>query len=88
MEAPCKTSREVNMNVVHARCCGIDVHQASLAVCVSIKEEGKSETHKLVCGPTTKELFAIVGLESVSNAALRWAVESVRTFSASWATLT
>lgn len=59
MEAPCKTSREVSMNVVHARCCGIDVHQASLAVCVSIKEEGKSETQKLVCGTTTKELLRL-----------------------------
>lgn len=28
------------MEVVHPRCCGIDVHQASLAVCVAIKEKG------------------------------------------------
>ena len=27
------------MEVVHPRCCGIDVHQASLAICVSIKED-------------------------------------------------
>ena len=31
------------MEVIHARCCGIDVHQASLAVCVSIKEEAPGE---------------------------------------------
>ena len=45
------------MEVVHARCCGIDVHQASLAVCVSIKEEGRTQKHKLVCGTTTAELL-------------------------------
>jgi transposase len=47
------------MDVVHARCCGIDVHQARLAVCVSIKEEGKSEKYKLCCGTTTAELLRL-----------------------------
>jgi transposase len=45
------------MEVVHARCCGIDVHQASLAVCVSVKEDGKSDKHRLSCGTTTAELL-------------------------------
>jgi transposase len=49
----------MTMDVIHARCCGIDVHQASLAVCVSIKEEGKSEKHKLSCGTTTTELLRL-----------------------------
>jgi transposase len=47
------------MEVVHPRCCGIDVHQASLAVCVAIKEDGKSEKHKLRCGTTTAELLRL-----------------------------
>jgi transposase len=47
------------MEVVHPRCCGIDVHQASLAVCVGIKEKGKSEKHKLLCGTTTAELLRL-----------------------------
>lgn len=47
------------MDVVHARCCGIDVHQASLAVCVSIKEGGGQEKHKLRCGTTTAELLQL-----------------------------
>jgi len=47
------------MDVVHARCCGIDVHQASLAVCVSIKEKGKTEKQKLRCGTTTAELLRL-----------------------------
>jgi transposase len=47
------------MDVVYARCCGIDVHQASLAVCVSIKEGGQSEKHQLRCGTTTAELLRL-----------------------------
>ncbi|MGA2346189.1 MAG: IS110 family transposase [Candidatus Sulfotelmatobacter sp.] len=47
------------MEVVHPRCSGIDVHQASLAVCVAIKEEGNSEKHKLRCGTTTAELLRL-----------------------------
>jgi transposase len=45
---------------VHARCCGIDVHQARLAVCVSIKEAGEQKKHKLSCGTTTAELLRLV----------------------------
>ena len=47
------------MEVVHPRCCGIDVHQASVAVCVSIKEGGKTEKYKLCCGTTTAELLRL-----------------------------
>jgi transposase len=47
------------MEIVHPRCCGIDVHQASLAVCVSIKEKGKSEKYQLRCGTTTQELLRL-----------------------------
>ena len=47
------------MEVVHPRCCGIDVHQAKLAVCVSIKESVKSEKFKLCCGTTTAELLRL-----------------------------
>jgi transposase len=47
------------MEVVHPRCCGIDVHQASLAVCVSVKEGGKTEKYKLCCGTTTAELLRL-----------------------------
>ena len=47
------------MDVVYARCCGIDVHQASLAVCVSIKDGGRSEKYKLRSGTTTAELLRL-----------------------------
>lgn len=47
------------MDVIHGRCCGIDVHQASVAVCVSIKEEGQVEKYKLCCGTTSWELLRL-----------------------------
>jgi transposase len=47
------------MEVVHPRCSGIDVHQASLAVCVSIKEGRRTEKYKLCCGTTTAELLRL-----------------------------
>ena len=47
------------MEVAHGRCCGIDVHQAKVSVCVSIKEEGRSEKYKLECGTTTAELLSL-----------------------------
>jgi hypothetical protein len=43
------------MEVFHPRCCGIDVHQASLAVRVAIIEDGKSEKHKLRWDKTSME---------------------------------
>ena len=61
------------MEVVHPRCCGIDVHQASLAVCVSIKEEGTSQKYKLRCGTTTVELLRLadwLGEHRVTHVAL------------------
>lgn len=47
------------MEVVHPRCCGIDVHQASLAICVSIKEGARTEKYKLRCGTTTADLLRL-----------------------------
>lgn len=47
------------MEVIHPRCCGIDVHQASLAVSVAIKEGSRNEKHKLRCGTTTAELLRL-----------------------------
>jgi transposase len=47
------------MEVVHPRCCGIDVHQARLAVCVSIKETRKTEKYQLSCGTITADLLRL-----------------------------
>jgi transposase len=47
------------MEVVHPRCCGIDVHQANLAVCVSIKQGQETQRYRLNCGTTTQELLRL-----------------------------
>ena len=47
------------MEVAHPCCCGIDVHQSSLAVCVSMKEGTRTEKHRLCCGTNTAELLRL-----------------------------
>ncbi len=47
------------MDVVHPRCCGIDVHQATYSACVSIKDGAQVEKHKLRGGTTVAELAAL-----------------------------
>jgi hypothetical protein len=44
------------MDIVHPRCCGIDVHNASDCCCISIKESGKTEKLKGRYGTTTSQL--------------------------------
>ncbi len=42
---------------IHRRCCGIDVHKKSLAVCVSLwEEDGRLEQYKRLFGTMTSEL--------------------------------
>ncbi len=49
------------MEVVHSRCCGLDVHQASVCACVSIKEGGKAVKHTRRFGTNTEDLWALAG---------------------------
>jgi hypothetical protein len=35
------------MEVQHSRCCGIDIHKKSIAVCVLIRESGRKEQKHL-----------------------------------------
>ena len=44
------------MDVVHPRCCGIDVHKASVCACISIKDDGKIEKQKRRFDTTTAQL--------------------------------
>ena len=44
------------MDIVHSRCCGIDVHKASACCCISIKEGGKIERQKRRFDTTTAQL--------------------------------
>jgi transposase len=44
------------MEVVHARCCGLDVHKKSISACVMIREKGKVEKLERRFGTFTSEL--------------------------------
>jgi transposase len=44
------------MDVVHSRCCGIDIHKRTLCACISIKDGSEQEKHKRRFGTTTDEL--------------------------------
>lgn len=48
------------MEVVHPRCCGIDVHKASLCACISIKDAGVMEKHKRRFDTSTAQLRELV----------------------------
>jgi transposase len=42
------------MEVLHSRCCGIDIHKKSITVCVLIRESGRKEQkHLREFGTTT-----------------------------------
>src|SRR3954451_922850 len=49
-------TQEVTMDVVHSRCCGIDIHKRTLCACISIKDGSEQEKLKLRFGTTTHEL--------------------------------
>lgn len=44
------------MEVVHPRCCGLDVHKKSISACVIIREHGKAEKLERRFGTFTREL--------------------------------
>jgi transposase len=61
------------MEVVHPRCCGIDVHKASVCACISIKERAVSEKQKGRFDTTTaglKELASWLRQHGVTSVAM------------------
>lgn len=61
------------MEIVYPRSCGIDVHKASVCVCISIKEGGAMEKHKRCFDTTTaqlRELAAWLGQYQVTKVAM------------------
>ena len=61
------------MGVVHPRCCGIDVHKATVCACISIKDAGVIEKHKRRFDTTTaqlRELASWLGQYKVTNVAM------------------
>ena len=49
------------MEVLYARCCGLDVHKSSITACVLIAQGGKPLKHIRRFGSTTRELRELVG---------------------------
>lgn len=47
------------MEIVHPRCCGVDVHKASVCCCISLKEDGRVEKQKRRFDTTTGQLQAM-----------------------------
>jgi transposase len=47
------------MEIVHPRCCGIDVHKASVVACVRIQETRRARTEIRRFGTTTAELLEL-----------------------------
>ena len=47
------------MDVLYARCCGIDIHKKSITVCVLIREAGKKEQKQIrEFGTTTAAILS------------------------------
>jgi transposase len=47
------------MQVLYPRCCGLDIHKASITACVLIAEEKTKKRHQLRCGTMTRDLLAL-----------------------------
>jgi transposase len=47
------------MEIVHSRCCGIDVHKASVVACVRTQEARRARTEVRRFGTTTTELLQL-----------------------------
>ncbi len=43
------------MEIVHSRCCGLDVHKRSISACVMIREQGKLAKSERRFGTFTRE---------------------------------
>ena len=44
------------MDVLHARCCGLDVHKSSISACILLREAGRVQKHQRRFGAMTQDL--------------------------------
>src|SRR5207302_8277885 len=44
------------MDVLHLRCCGLDVHKSSISACILLREAGRVQKHQRRFGAMTQEL--------------------------------
>ena len=47
------------MDVVYPRCCGLDVHKASITACVLLSEGGRKQKHLRRFGTMTGDLLLL-----------------------------
>src|SRR5499427_2093928 len=61
------------MDVLHPRCCGLDVHKSSISACILLHEAGRVRKHQRRFGAMTQELQALaewLGQFGVSQVAM------------------
>jgi hypothetical protein len=44
------------MDVLHSRCCGLDVHKSSISACILVQEAGRVQKHQRRFGAMTQNL--------------------------------
>jgi hypothetical protein len=44
------------MNVLHSRCCGLDVHKSSISACILLHASGRVQKHQHRFGAMTQDL--------------------------------
>ena len=44
------------MDVLHPRCCGLDVHKSSISACILLREAGRVQKHQRRFGAMSQEL--------------------------------
>ena len=44
------------MDVLHPRCCGLDVHKSSISACILVQEAGRVQKHQRRFGAMTQDL--------------------------------
>jgi hypothetical protein len=49
------------MDVLHPRCCGLDVHKSSISACILLREAGRVQKHQRRFGAMTQELQELRG---------------------------
>ena len=59
------------MEVLHARCCGIDVHKASLVACLRVQDGRRASAEVQSFGTTTAEIIPLHAL-AVGRRAPTW----------------
>jgi transposase len=47
------------MDVLHPRCCGLDVHKSSISACILLREAGRVQKHQRRFGAMTQDLHEL-----------------------------